>query len=166
MDLLFLTPSAVPVPEIQEFREEFVSRGLKIHGSRGLRKAEDIDSWRDSAPVSTDGTTRYFFSYSPALGRIVGCMRLSPVITTDLLFLHGMNVGYSIRPSLWNRGFGTLQLQEGLHVLKDWGLTECAIAAKGGSASERVIQKCGGTLWACHDSEYIYRVPTVRGCAK
>lgn len=158
MPLFLVTPSSVPMEEVDKFRQEFIDNNLKIHGCNGLRRATSAYDWYLHWLWAGDGAHLQFFSYSTELNQYVGCIRLTPAIPPYMVSALGFNVGYSIRPSLWNQGLGTLQLQEGLRVLKDMGLKECIVAATTGSASAHVIEKRGGTELFRKDSDTVYRI--------
>lgn len=158
MPLFLVTPSSVPMEEVDSFRKEFIDSNLKIHGSNGLRRAANASDWYHHWLWAGDGEHIQFFSYSTELNQYVGCIRLTPLIPSYMVSNLGFNIGQSIRPSLWNRGLGTLQLQEGLRVLKDMGLKECIVSAATNSASARVIEKCGGTELFRKDHDTIYQI--------
>lgn len=151
MPLFLVTPSSVGVEAIDDFRQEFINAAVKIHGCYGLRRSANAGDWFQRFVYQNDGQTLQYFSWSTIFQQYVGCIRLNPVVPSHMLFNFGLNIGYSIRPSLWNKGLGTLQLKEGLNVLRDLGLKQCGIGADLGSASARVIEKCGGVFqYAIH----------------
>lgn len=162
MPLFLVTPSSVPMEEVDKFRQEFIYNNLKIHGCNGLQWATSTYDWYLHWLWGGNGAHLQFFSYSTELNQYVGCIRLTPTIPPYMVSALGFNVGYSIRPSLWNQGLGTLQLQEGLKVLKDMGLKECIVSAATGSASERVIKKCGGIELFRKDSDTVYKIPLIK----
>lgn len=158
MSLFLVTPSAVPMDEIDEFRKEFFDSGLKIQGCDGLSYATSAYDWLLHGLWVSRGQNIQMFSYSTELQQYVGCIRLTPFVPSHMVANLALNVGQSIRPSLWNRGLGTQQLREGLKMLKDLGLQECLMSVKSGSASERVVEKCGGTILFESGEDRVYQI--------
>jgi len=59
----------------------------------------------------------------------------------------GGHIGYAIRPSYWNMGYGTLQLRLLLAEAAKLGLTHVLLTCdESNLASARVMEKCGG-VW-------------------
>lgn len=64
---------------------------------------------------------------------------------TPSLLRFGGNIGYGIRYSYWNKGYGTLQLKLALEYAKNLGLEKVLITCNDDNfASARVIEKNGG----------------------
>ena len=59
----------------------------------------------------------------------------------------GGHIGYRIRPSVWNRGYGTRQLALALERARAMGIDRVRITCdQDNAASARVIEKNGGVL--------------------
>jgi predicted acetyltransferase len=66
---------------------------------------------------------------------------------TDSLMNFGGHIGYSVRPSAWNRGLGTIQLALLLKKAKKMGLKTVRITCfEENAASAKVIEKNGAVL--------------------
>lgn len=64
---------------------------------------------------------------------------------TEHLTQYGGNVGYNVHPSYRNRGIATWALRAALEMLRAKGMTEALLTCShGNTASQRVIEKCGG----------------------
>jgi predicted acetyltransferase len=91
---------------------------------------------------------------------LVGTIRVRHELTEGL-WQDGGNVGYEVRPSLWNRGYATrmlaLALTEARRIGLDWVLLTVAPT---NAASIRVIEKNGGARIGVGDrSGYLqYRI--------
>ena len=78
--------------------------------------------------------------------RILGVCDLRHRLTEGLRDFGG-HIGYSIRPSERNRGYGTLMLQLAIEEARQLGITRVFITCGADNiASQRVIQKNGGAM--------------------
>jgi predicted acetyltransferase len=67
---------------------------------------------------------------------------------TDSLMKYGGNIGYGIRYSKWNKGYGTKMLKMALPYARDLGLSKVLITCNDDNyGSAKVIEKNGGVLW-------------------
>ena len=67
---------------------------------------------------------------------------------TESLLKFGGNIGYGIRYSAWNKGYGTEMLRLALVIAKEIGLDKVLITCNDDNyASVRVIEKNGGKLF-------------------
>jgi len=65
----------------------------------------------------------------------------------DKLLKEGGHIGYYIKPSKWNQGYGTKALNLGLKQFEIIGVKKALVTTDDGNlASARVIEKCGGVL--------------------
>jgi len=67
-------------------------------------------------------------------------------------------IGYYVRPSQRNRGYGTAMMKLLMAKAAQRGLRRAMVICRAGTASARVVQKNGGKL----DSEYIRETDGVR----
>lgn len=80
-------------------------------------------------------------------GRIIGMSSLRHRLTEGLL-VGGGNIGYGIRPSERNKGYGTKQLALVLEKCRELGLEKVLITCDGDNiASAKVAENNGGMLW-------------------
>jgi predicted acetyltransferase len=79
-------------------------------------------------------------------GRFIGSTRLRTKLNKKMI-IEGGNIGYDIRPSFWNKGFGTKILALCLVEAKMHGLVHVLVTCDtDNEASARVIEKNGGIL--------------------
>ena len=58
------------------------------------------------------------------------------------------NVGYAVRVSEWNKGYGTRILRRGLAISKEHGMEKVLlIINEQNTASIHICEKLGGELW-------------------
>lgn len=78
--------------------------------------------------------------------RIIGTGRIRHGLTKNLLKFGG-HIGYAIRPSEWNKGYGTIQLKLLLQEARKLGIKRILVTCdKDNVGSARVIEKNGGIL--------------------
>lgn len=86
-------------------------------------------------------------------GEVVAAVNIRHVLT-DHLKMVGGNIGYAVRPSRWNQGYGTLILELALPKASALGINPVMITcADDNVASARIIEKNGGVL----DDTYEYQ---------
>ncbi len=77
-------------------------------------------------------------------GKFIGAGNLRHCLTPALERFGG-HIGYSIRPSKWNRGYGTIQLSLLLREASKLGISQVLVTCdEGNTGSYRVIKKSGG----------------------
>lgn len=75
----------------------------------------------------------------------VGQVSVRPELTTDFLITYGGHIGYSIRPSLRQRGYGRQILALALPVARSLGLLRVLVTCNADNhASRRIIERNGG----------------------
>ena len=80
-------------------------------------------------------------------GRIIGMSSLRHRLTDELL-VSGGNIGYGIRPSERNKGYGTKQLALVLEKCRELGFEKVLVTCDGDNiASAKVAENNGGVLW-------------------
>lgn len=77
---------------------------------------------------------------------VIGQSQLRHALT-DGLRREGGNIGYSIRPKEWRKGYGALLLSLTLQKAKELGLERVLLTTDPGNiGSQRIIEKNGGVL--------------------
>lgn len=156
---ILLPPDCVKVPQLEDFRREFIEDGSDMNGGSGLKKAESAYMWLFQRPWLTYPGNYQFFSYDTRVNEIVGAIRISTQLNAGLVLTHGLNIGYSIRPALRGQGFGTLQLALGLNYAKSFGLREVLISAEVSNvASQKIILANKGEMDHQEEDFYIFKI--------
>jgi len=141
--LCLVYPTLQLVPMLEEFFEAWRNSDAEIHGCSGINKCETVEQYVMRRPWLTRGNHQ-FFAVEPGLDKIVGCLRLTSVLNEGLCKTHGYNLGYSVHPKLWNRGYGTKLLKEAYEIAGSLGMTEVWLGADN-PASKRAILKSGAS---------------------
>ena len=151
--LILRKPSKELEDRIWDYRQEYFDFGEKrINGSCGLHNYESFDEWlnivlsletekqKDKASAST------FFMLRESDNKVLGSVQLRHFLTPELE-KHGGHIGYSIRPSERQKGYGKQQLLLVLDVVKQMKIPEVMISCnKDNIASSKTIISCGGRL--------------------
>lgn len=156
--LTLLPPTTFSAREIEIFRQEFITAGDKLHGSEGLRRMEAADWLRERPWLKFPGNFT-FLSYDDIEDTIIGCIRCTLANSASGLLNGAYNIGYAIRPTQRNKGYGTGQLHLALAFLESFGDQECALAAADHNniASQKTMENCGGVrVWDTGD-HYVYK---------
>lgn len=67
---------------------------------------------------------------------------------TDALERFGGHIGYRIRPSMRERGYGTVQCKLGIEKARARGISRILITCDDNNiGSYKIIEACGGVLW-------------------
>lgn len=144
--LKLLAPHMVPASEIDAFIKEFRDSGATdIQGGAGSinMTGKEFLSKRPWLKYQNN----FCFLTMNEIDEIVGCIRLSTTINEESIKTGAYNVGYSIRPSYRNRGYGTEQLRLGLKWLQSFcpgSIVHLAVKCDN-LASNRTAKAAGGT---------------------
>jgi predicted acetyltransferase len=150
--------SAAIEPAVRELAAEYEAEGIErfeaiLQDYAGAVRAAGATEIHAGVPYT-------FFLAQREDGLLVGTIRVRHELTEGL-WQDGGNVGYEVRPSLWNRGYATrmlaLALTEARRIGLDWVLLTVAPT---NAASIRVIEKNGGARIGVGDrSGYLqYRI--------
>lgn len=157
--LLLVPPSLVEAKKIEEFRQEFLNAQEKIHGGEGLRKCESAERWLNERPWLAWPNSYQFFTVDRETWEIIGCIRLTTMMTAPAIKQGAFNLGHSIRPSQRRKGYGTQQLRLGLAYLKDLGCTPVMLAVdKANLASREIIFKFNYTVVFNAETYTVYTI--------
>lgn len=127
----------------EDYCLEFEKYGSSLHGTGSLAGWQ----WQGDEIVKKEGhIDEVTFFYMDDDDRIVGTVNIRLGLNA-YLFQEIGHIGYSIRPTERNRGYGTSLLMEALHFCRFIGFDRAlVICRKDNPASARVIEKCGGEL--------------------
>lgn len=148
--LLLIFPTMAYEAEIRSYRAEFLEHGENMAGTSGLRYAESVSEWiaeleeqRLGAVGELVQATTYLCVRSSDQ-RIVGMVNIRHHLN-DYLRVSGGHIGYSIRRSERNRGYGKQQLALALDECRQLKLKKVMITCdKDNEASRAVILANGG----------------------
>ena len=151
-------PAPAYAAQVMAYKEEALANGdlrrdgTCLHGCAGLEDCATYEEWSDFA-----GRLRrkYGAAYVPsdvylairrADDRLVGMLDFRHPLSAAMLVCAG-HIGYSVRPAERGKGYGREMLRLALPLCRAAGEKRVLLCcARENSASERVIQACGGTL--------------------
>lgn len=146
-----VTPGLWHKQDAFAYRQEHVDCGEgHIHGSGGLMKAADYESWL--AKVTTAQTAAQagwvncstYFAFTG--GRLVGTVQIRHTLNDFLLFSGG-HIGYGVRPAERRKGYAAAMLSLALGRCGPLGITAALVTCdKMNIGSQKTILKSGGVL--------------------
>lgn len=145
-----IEPSKKYLPSYVEAREEYLNNGILTYpfvdteNCDIFRKFDDYRHEHNLKPgyVGAD----YYWLVDEGRERFIGeiCIRHR---LTDALLRYGGHIGYGIRYSEWNKGYGTLMLRLTLEKAKDRGIEKVLITCDDDNiGSARVMEHNGLVL--------------------
>ena len=149
MELIF--PTMEYKQAAWDYRQEHMDYGEGwIHGSSGLMKANNYESWLDKiilnkteAPPDCVTGSVYF---AIVVGRIVGTIAVRHYLN-DSLLKSGGHIGYGIRPSERRKGYGTKMLALALEKCREFGIEKALVTCdKVNIASAKTAIRNGGSM--------------------
>ena len=171
--LILLTPSKALEEKILEYKQEFINfKETNINGSCGLASSNNFDQWletvlsirKDKLRNNVHAST--FLTIRKADNKIIGTIQLRHSLTEELEE-HGGHIGYGIRPSERQKGYGKQQLLLVLEVAKAMNIPKVMITCdKANTASSRTVISCGGILTGENiyqgKEQLIYHIPLIK----
>lgn len=144
-----------------EFIEEFYTNNSEINGTGGLDrylKESNYNEWLDKIKKDLDianipkdrvPAITYFYIREED-NKIIGMINIRLELN-EFLKKEGGHIGYSIRPSERNKGYGSRMLSESIEFIRRIGLNNFILTCyKSNKASVKIIENNGGIL----DSEF------------
>ena len=139
---------------IAQYRAEFLEKGGSMDGCSNLRRFDNMAQWyewirnaehRETCPTNWVPDTQ-FITVRRCDGKIVGMLDIRHELNEACLNLFG-NIGYSIRHSERENGYGTMQLALAMQICKSMGMGKILISChKNNPASAKIIVGNGGVL--------------------
>jgi predicted acetyltransferase len=153
-ELYLVKPTKSMEAKALDYRQEFILFGEgHINGSNGFSHYESYDEWLKSVQsIEKETLTREkvhattYFSIRKTDDKIIGTIQLRHSLS-DELRRYGGHIGYGIRPTERQRGYGKEQLALVIEEAKRRGLSEVMITCdKDNTGSAKVITGNGGVL--------------------
>ncbi len=122
MKIILVGIDQVTDEKILDFKKEFIENNEIIHGANGLTTEKNIKKWRinivnkATKPASNHVKTSQYFIMDTK-SKLVGVIDLRHHLN-GYLQKEGGHIGYSIRKSERNKGYGNLALEEVLSIAK------------------------------------------------
>lgn len=138
--------------QVMNYREIFIQKDERIHGSGELEDVQSFDEW-----VDFEGrlSKKFGESYVPSNvylairdedNKLVGMIDFREELT-EFLYKYGGNIGYSILPEERRKGYGKEMLKLVLEKCREFGKEKILITCdKDNIASARTIMANGGIL--------------------
>lgn len=153
-DIKLISPSKEYEKEAFEYIQEFIEYNSEINGTGGLSRYDNYDEWllklHKDLDLSNIAEGRVpantYFLVRTSDNRIIGMINIRHRLN-EFLFNEGGHIGYSIRPTEREKGYGTLILKLGLEKCMELNLKKILLTCdKTNIASGKVIQNNGGML--------------------
>jgi len=133
-NIVLIEPNESYSEQIIEYRNEFISNDEFINGGSNLIKFENPVDWIQSLKMNLDIKTcpknkvpaSEFIAVRKSDNRIVGMINIRHALN-DYLLNYGGHIGYSIRKSERNKGYGSEQLKLALLECKKIGIEKVLI---------------------------------------
>lgn len=150
--------------EIYAFRDEYIadlkSQGaegaISLQGCGGLERSENLEDWLahlgsyadrnriDPASGMVEGSQ--WMLVDEEKHRILGMINLRHYLN-EYLSNFGGHIGYSVRPSERRKGYGKLQLNMALDILREKGVERALLTCDSENAgSYKTMEACGAVL--------------------
>jgi len=152
-ELVLVRPSLEVREEIEAVRAELLAESPHIMGASRLGDFADPADWIARCEAQTDPATvpddwvrtDQYLLMEDGGGRILGLVSVRHTLGTPFLSELGGHIGYSVRPSERNRGYGRAQLMLALERCREIGLDKVLLVCDAtNEASRRTIISCGG----------------------
>ena len=163
--IVLIQPCKEYETEISEFKKEYLEAEAKhqtdnspiaLQGCGGLECYSTFDEWMEHLNSYSD-RTKFEPDFPLVEGsqwmladedkhRVLGMINLRHYLNEKLERTSG-HIGYSIRPSERQKGYGKLQLEMGLDILRQKGVERALLTCDFDNvASYKTIEACGGRL--------------------
>lgn len=152
--LKLVLPTLEHKEKVMDYKREFIISGDSMHGTAGLRNAETFEEWysayHDNLYEETvreglvPATT--YLAISTDDGRLIGMIDIRHRINEYLLKFGG-HIGYSVRKSERQQGYGTKMLALALKECEELNIRKVLVTCnKDNIASAKTIINNGGIL--------------------
>ncbi len=145
-----ITPCEEYLPSYQEAYDEYISNGVTTYSFYNPREVDVLqrfDHYRKALNLKPGYVTSdYYWLVDEEKKLFIGQIALRPELNEKLRLIGG-NIGYGVRYSCWNQGYGTMMLSLVLEKAKERGLTRILCTCNDDNpASARVMEHNGFQL--------------------
>lgn len=155
LNIMLVTPSMEYAEEIMKYREEFLAhdKSENMGGAGSLPECRSAEEWIESVKNMERAETcppdlvdsSIYIAVRKSDNKIVGITEIRHHIDHPVLGTWGGHIGYCVRPSERQKGYGTEILRQNLLNCKDRGLKQIMVTCKeDNTASEKIILANGG----------------------
>lgn len=152
----FIKPTLAHKIYLQDYVKEMAEHQDTCHGCGSIEDYPNYEDWlahiasysikanipKDSKYV--EGSQYILFDEINTI--VIGMVNIRHELNAYLTQFGG-HIGYSIRPTMRNRGFAKMQLNLALDILKEKGVSKALITCNQDNlASQKTILACGGVL--------------------
>lgn len=140
---------------IKDYRSAFTNVPNGIAGTSMLVNFDNIHEWLTQLALYENHETLPNPNFVPGFQyiliheadhKVIGMLNLRTELT-DYLFNYGGHIGYSIAPSVRQKGYGSLMLKKGLKEAKKMGLTRLLVTCNDDNpGSAGVIENNNGIM--------------------
>lgn len=140
---------------VTEYRQEFLDHGDSMDGCARLDTKPDFAEWlREAGSRRTEAYAKetgwvpatVYLAVDQDTGELVGMVDIRHRLNDGLL-AHGGHIGYSVRQSRRQMGYGTEILRLALEACRKMGLDRVLVTcSKSNAGSAKIILNNGGTL--------------------
>lgn len=153
-DVKLIYPSKEYEHQAFGYIQEFIDYNSEINGTGGLDRFKNYDDWlfkleKDlefkNIPEGRVSANTYFL-LRISDNKIIGMINIRHKLN-EFLLNEGGHIGYSIRPTERNKGYGTIMLKLALERCRELNLDKVLITCdKSNLASTKVVQRNNGIL--------------------
>lgn len=148
--LKLVVPSVEYLPSYKEAFDEYVERGVSTYNfidTSTCDVLEKYDRYRNERDLPENRVgADYYWLVDEGKGRFIGEISIRHRLTEGLRKIGG-HIGYGVRYSEWNKGYGTLMLSLALEKAKERGISPVLVTCNDDNyASARVMKKNGFVL--------------------
>ena len=150
--------------EIIEYIKEFYENNSKINGVGRLQdyvtqEKEEFDKWYEKIKKEENDELpkMCYLLIRKKDNKLIGMSNIR--MTQNLKDYKYGHIGYSIRPTERNKGYGTIQFYITLKELQKNNIKECIMnCEKGNQKSKSIIKSLGGILKSTNNQEEYYTI--------
>ena len=152
MRLKLIRPVEEYANQVMDYKREMLENNEVLHGCVGLERINDFGEWVDfKNRLKREYGSRYvpsevFLAVRIEDNKLIGITDYRYPLT-KFLYKNSGHIGYSIRPSERNKGYGSEMLKLLLPICKSFGEEKVLILCDSYNiASSKVIENNGGIL--------------------